>query len=413
MGNRDSVKTSILRNLPIFNGIADDDLQILAPVMMPVSFKAGDDVIREGEKGHSLYIIRKGSVEVIKGGGGGEEVSVGILPEGTFFGELSLFDDHPRSATVRAVEDTEFFNITRKDLVNCLDKNVELANKLYMNTIIEIFARFRTITNNFTFSQHHLRSKNRLIKEIDRDMLAASEVQNYFIEAQDDEEINRKNGILRHYLYLPSKAIGGDFISIINDPSGNICAIIADVEGHGISASLATGVLKSAFSFLAPEYGSSPELFMSKLNNHLCRELNKLYATCYYAYINVKEMKIIFAKAGHHHPLFWKDALKHFVELDFTGPVLGLIDGAQYESQTHDINPGDRIVFYTDGIVEQRDSQSRMYGPERLSEVIRQNLGCGGEYIINAVITDLHDYTGLASYDDDITMLYYEFGDIN
>ena len=409
MENKDIIKASILGNLPIFNGVAESDLQLFAPVMQTVSFRAGEDVIREGENGHSLYIIRKGSVEVLKSGGSGEEVSIGILPEGTFFGELSLFDDHPRSATVRTIEDTDFFKITRRDLLNCLDNHVEVANILLRNTIGEIFARFRRVTSNFTFSQHHLRSRNILIKEMDRDMQAASEVQNYFIEAEDDEDINRRCGILRDYLYLPTKAVGGDFISIINDPAGNICAIIADVEGHGISASLATGVLKSAFSYLAPQYGSRPELFMSKLNNHLCRVLNRLYATCYFAYIDVQKMQITFAKAGHHHPLYWRGDLNRFVEVEFTGTVLGLVEGAEYESRTHDLHPGDRIIFFTDGIVEQHDSQSRMYGPERLSAVIEKNLEKGGEYIINAVITDLNNFTGSTAYDDDITMLYYEF----
>jgi len=409
MENNNSIKTSVLGNLPIFNGLNENDLQIFAPVIQSVSFRAGEDVIREGENGHSLFIIRKGSVEVLKNGGSGDEVSNGILPEGTFFGELSLFDDHPRSATVRTIEDTDFFKITRKDLVHCLDNHVELANILLRNTIVEIFARFRRVTSNFTFSQHHLRSKNILLKEVDRDMQAASEVQNFFIEAEDDEEINRRCGIRRDYLYMPTKAIGGDFISIINDPPGNICAIIADVEGHGISASLATGVLKSAFSYLAPQYGREPEVFMSKLNNHLCRVLNRLYATCYFAYIDVEKMKITFAKAGHHHPLYWRGDLNRFVELEFTGPVLGLVEDAQYESQVHDLHPGDKIIFFTDGIVEQRDSQARMYGPDRLSSIIERNLDKAGEEIIHAVITDLNGFTGSTSYDDDITMLYYDF----
>lgn len=409
MDNKDSINTSILRNLPIFFGLHEEQLQILAPVLESVSFRAGEDVIREGERGNSLYIIRRGSVEIIKNSGSGGEVSIGILPEGTFFGELSLFDDHPRSATVRTIEDTDFLTIRQNDFFHCLENHVDLSNRLLRNTIVEIFSRFRSLTSNFTFSQDHLRSKNIIIKEIDRDMRAASEVQNYFIEAQDDEEINRRCGIIRNYLYLPSKAIGGDFISIINDPAGNICAIIADVEGHGISASLATGVLKSAFSFLAPQYGSTPEVFMAKLNDHLCRVLNRLYATCYFAYIDVEKMKIIFAKAGHHHPIYWRGDLNSFVEVEFTGPVLGLIEGAEYESQTYDLHPGDRIIFFTDGIVEQHDSQSRMYGPERLRSVIRNNLARGGGYIIQAVITDLNEFTGSTAYDDDITMLYYEF----
>lgn len=409
MADKLKAKMSVLKNLPIFSGLSADDLNIIAPVMKPVTFQAGEDVIREGETGHSLYIISRGSVEVIQTGGTGEEISLGILPQGTFFGELSLFDDHPRSATVRAVEDTEFFNITRKDLLNCLETHAELANILYRNTIMEIFSRFRRVTSSFTFSQHHLHSRDSMLREIDRDLRAASEVQNYFVKAEDDESINRNCGIIRHCIYLPSKAVGGDFISIINDSRGNICIIIADVEGHGISASLATGVLKSAFSFLAPEYGSQPEIFMSKLNSHLCRVLNSLYATCYYAYIDTGRRKISFAKAGHHHPFYWNSGQGSFIDLDFSGPVLGLIPGAGYESETYDINAGDKILFFTDGIVEQRIAGSQMYSPERLGEVFRSNMHMDGDRIISAVIADLCDFTSCDNFDDDITLLLYEF----
>ncbi len=408
MENRDIVKTSILKKLPIFSGLTEDNLRIIAPIMQPVSFKAGEDVIHEGERGHSLYIIHRGSVEVFQSGGG-EEVSLGILSEGNFFGELSLFDDHPRSATVRAVQDTDFFNLTRRDLIHCLENHIELANILLRNTIMEIFSRFRTVTCNFTFSQHHINDKNTILKEMDRDMRAASEVQNFFIRAEDDESINLKHGIVRHYTYLPSKAIGGDFMSIINDPAGNICAIIADVEGHGISASLATGVLKSAFSFLAPDYGRVPVDFMSRLNNHLFHVLNRLYATCYYAYIDVVNMKISFSKAGHYHPFFWQASTGAFVDLESSGSILGLIENAEYECRTFDINTGDKILFYTDGIIEQRNCSSEMYSPERLAGVFMKNIKRDGQSIMDAIIADLEKFTGITGYDDDITMLLYEF----
>ena len=409
MNIKDSSKTQILKRLPIFCGLTDSDLDIIAPVMKPVSFNAGEDVIREGDTDHSMYIISSGSVEVLKTGGTGDEVSLGILPAGTFFGELSLFDDHPRSATVRAAEDTDSFNITRRDMLHCLGNHAELANILYRNTIMEIFSRFRAVTSNFTFSQHHLRTKERIINEIDRDLRAASEVQNFFVMAEDDEAVNSRAGISRHYIYLPSKAIGGDFISIMNDPAENICIMIADVEGHGISASLATGALKSAFAFLVPQYGSDAELFLFHLNNHLCRVLKTLYATCYYAYIDTSKKKITFAKAGHHHPFFFKADTGSFAELDLNGSVIGLMPDALYGSSTFDINAGDKILFYTDGIVEQRNMKSEMYSPERLGDMFRKNIDVSGDHIISTLIADLCGFTGEESFDDDITMLLYEF----
>jgi len=406
-----SQKTSVLKKLPIFYGLSDGDLSLIAPILKLVSFKSGESVIHEGDEGDSLFIIRNGSVEVFKTNGDGEEVSLGVLPEGSFFGELSLFDDHPRSATVRTLEHTDFFTLSRSDLDGILDGNHEIENILFRNTIMETFSRFRNVITNFTFSQHHLRSKDEIINEINRDLKTATEIQEYFIRTEDDENINLKHGISRSFIYLPSKAIGGDFISTLNDAEGNICVIIADVEGHGISASLVTGVLKSAFSFLAPVYGNRPGLFMTHLNKHLCKMLNRLYATCYYAYINVKDNTVSFAKAGHHHPLFWRSAEKRFESIEVPGPLLGLLESAEYGTETYDLTPGDKILFFTDGIIEERGGDSEMFGIGRLENIFEYAIVENIQPLIDYLIVELNRYILKNTYEDDITILLYEFNE--
>jgi CRP-like cAMP-binding protein len=404
-------KVSVLKNLSIFSGLSDNELCLIAPIMKLVSYKKRDVVITEGDRGDSLFIIKCGAVEVFKTEGWGEEVSLGILPEGSYFGELSLFDDHPRSATVRAVEDTEFFYISRGDFLGILNKYNGIANVLYRNTIMETFSRFRKVITNFTFSQHDLKSSNETINEINRDLRTATEIQEYFIRAEDDVELNLIHGIKRSFLYLPSKAIGGDFISTINDSRGNVCAIIADVEGHGISASLVTGVLKSAFSFLAPVYGHMPDVFMSHLNSHLCGMLNRLYATCYYAYIDTTAATVSFAKAGHHHPLFWKNISRAFESIEVPGPLLGLVKDAVYGTVTFRINPGDKILFYTDGIIEERNEDDEMFGIERLKKCFMESIAGGIDPVTDYLMTELAMFVRKDTYEDDITLLLYEFNE--
>lgn len=409
MGIKPFQKASVLKNLPIFSGLTDDELCRIAPIMKLVSFKNGEVVITEGDEGDSLFIIKSGAVEVFKSEGTGEEISLGLLPEGSYFGEFSLFDDHPRSASVKAVGDTDFFSISRNDLLGTLAENLAIASVLYRNTIMETFSRFRKVTSNFTFSQHHLKSRDETIREINRDLRVATVIQEYFIRAEDDTGMNMKNGIKRSFLYLPSKAIGGDFISIINDSRGNTCAIIADVEGHGISASLVTGVLKSAFSFLAPEYGSTPDVFMLHLNRHLCKMLNRLYATCYYAYIDIEKNTVSFSRAGHHHPLFWRGYRKEFERFEVAGPLLGLMEDAEYGTVTFQIMPGDKILFYTDGIIEARNEDETMFGIRRLKECFRSAITESIEPVTDFLIGELGNFVKKDTYEDDITLLIYEF----
>lgn len=109
-----SVKETLAR-VELFSELDDDDLERLAKVTVTREFKAGDVIVREGELGVAFYIVGKGKVEVVKGLGSGNEQVLATMDEGDFFGEMALFDNEVRSASVRAVEDTECLVLTKWD----------------------------------------------------------------------------------------------------------------------------------------------------------------------------------------------------------------------------------------------------------------------------------------------------------
>jgi len=402
-------KISVLKNLPIFKDLNDKELTIITKILKIVTFEYGEIIINQGDKGDSLFIIMDGSIEIYRTSGDGNNISLGVYTEGFYFGELSLFDDQLRSATAKALEYTMLFTITKKDFMQLIAKHNRIKNILYRNTITETFNRYREVSENFTFSQNHLRTKNEVINEINRDLQTATEIQGYFIRTEDSDEINTRNGIKRSFLYLPTKAIGGDFISTTNDGHGNICVIIADVEGKGISASLVTGVLKSAFSFLVSDCGDKPDIFMSKLNNHLCDVLNRLYATCFYAYINITDNTISLSKAGHPNPLFWRSKEEIFEIIESKGQLLGLSKDAHYNTLTYDLNKGDKILFYTDGIQEETNNNSEMFGNDYFEEYFKNAIEKKVDSILDYLIQELNEFTQKEVYSDDITLLLYEF----
>ena len=100
-----------LVNVELFRDIDKNDLEMLAKIVVERQFKAGDVIVKEGEPGLAFYIIARGKAEVVKG----EQVLATLGPE-DFFGEMALFDDSPRSASVRAVEDTECLVMSKWDL---------------------------------------------------------------------------------------------------------------------------------------------------------------------------------------------------------------------------------------------------------------------------------------------------------
>lgn len=90
---------NILTDIPIFNGLSHDDLNIIIPLLKPESYKPKTRIINEGSHGTSMYVICSGRVKVTRTEATGEEISLGFLYAGSYFGELSLIDNLPARQT--------------------------------------------------------------------------------------------------------------------------------------------------------------------------------------------------------------------------------------------------------------------------------------------------------------------------
>jgi CRP-like cAMP-binding protein len=104
-----------LTNVEIFSELPRRDLTRLAEVTVVRRFGKGDVIVREGELGVAFYVVSSGVVEVVKSLGTPNEHVLATLKPGDFFGEMALFDNQVRSASVRAVEDTELLVLTKWD----------------------------------------------------------------------------------------------------------------------------------------------------------------------------------------------------------------------------------------------------------------------------------------------------------
>jgi len=116
-----------LAKVELFVDLERDDLSRLAKAAVTRDFKQGDVIVKENEVGVALYVIASGSVEVVKGLGTANEQVLGKLNAGTFFGEMSLFDNHVRSASVRAAADCQCIVITKWDFNAEMSQNSHIA----------------------------------------------------------------------------------------------------------------------------------------------------------------------------------------------------------------------------------------------------------------------------------------------
>jgi CRP/FNR family transcriptional regulator, cyclic AMP receptor protein len=120
-------RSDLLRSIPLFEGLAADDLQALATSVVPRHFKAGEMVFHQGDAGDQMYIVAEGHVNIHLPGDESRRVSLKDITRGEYFGELALFDDKPRSASALATTDALLLELSRETLSSYLERRPRAA----------------------------------------------------------------------------------------------------------------------------------------------------------------------------------------------------------------------------------------------------------------------------------------------
>ena len=130
-----------LRIIPMFSGVSTEILESIASLLIERRFPKHKTIVEEGAPGDYMYIISEGRVKVTKLSGDGREKILELLDVGDFFGEMSLFDDAPRSASVKAMSDVRIMALARNDFLRLLSSSPYLA----LSVIQELTRRLRQV----------------------------------------------------------------------------------------------------------------------------------------------------------------------------------------------------------------------------------------------------------------------------
>jgi len=141
---KSSEELEFISKVPLFEDMDEIEIEETARIMVREEFRTGDAVFDEGDVGDKMYVIVKGAVDIIKGAGRGTPGQILVtLRAGDYFGEMSLIDDAPRSASVMATEDSLLFSMDKKDLSLLLDNAPSIAAKIYKFFVITLNQRLR------------------------------------------------------------------------------------------------------------------------------------------------------------------------------------------------------------------------------------------------------------------------------
>jgi len=400
----------ILHKVPLLSNLDLQLLGSLTPLFEEEFFPSGAKILREGEFGDSMFIIASGLVNVTKFNEEGNEIQITQLPSGSYFGEVALIDNQPRSANINAAENTRVLTLRKSAFEKLLVDDKTFAINFYRNCLNETLTRMRETATNLTSSKTVLDQKSTRLEQLHADLSDAKTIQDYFINRdQFLSECITKHNIRQTHIYKPYLEVGGDFMNLKSFSGDKVGFIIADVMGHGISAALATGVLRSGFTIFSKEYGEEPILLMEKLNTHIYEIFTSLFATGYYALLDMTDSSVELCKGGHMHPLTWQASKGELMEINLPGPGLGIIPKAKFETMKIKVQKGDKMLFFTDGIIEQRNKEGEMFSHERLEELFVQFCREDNNSIVQSIYDEFNAFCDKSELQDDVTLFLLEF----
>ena len=219
------------------------------------------------------------------------------------------------------------------------------------------------------------------------------------------EELPTLTGYQIHTFNTPSRGVSGDFYEVVSRSNDTECALlVADVCGKGMAASLLAATLE-ALAAVPILDGLAPDEIFDRLNTLLeQRTPVERFATAVLAILDQASGLVTYASAGHNPCLLIRSS-GEVETLDRTGFPLGLIPGASYTAKRCQLDQGDTLVVYTDGITEATNPEDEEYGLERLTLVCLENRDKDVETLISAVAADLDDFAQGEAFADDRTLV--------
>ncbi len=207
----------------------------------------------------------------------------------------------------------------------------------------------------------------------------------------------------------PAKEVGGDFYDFFFIDSNRLALVIADVSGKGIPAALFMMRAKTAIRGLA-ESGETPSRILFRANNTLCEGNDaEMFVTVWLGIIDLSTGAMKCANAGHEYPVLMRAGGDYELYKDRHGLALAAMEDMPFKEYELQLNPGDRLFVYTDGIPEAIDEQVEQYGADRLVNVLNTVKGEPMETVLPIVRQNIADFVGAADQFDDITMLGFAY----
>ena len=253
-------------------------------------------------------------------------------------------------------------------------------------------------------SKEALKEVKKAKAELERDLGAAAEVQASLLPSK----MPQIPGYDIYAYYRSAKEVGGDYYDFFPLDAERLALVVADVSGKGVPGAMVMASTRTLLRVLGPMSGSCAET-LKQTNFHVARDVRRgMFVTAMLAVLTVETRQMTVCSAGHNPMVIYKERAQRCGILNPSGIALGFDKGPVFDrllkESTITLEPGDRVVLYTDGVVEAMNAKNEEYGEERFYQFVLTHARMTSKDFVRALVRDLDDHKGDAEQHDDITI---------
>jgi len=353
-----------------------------ALLMLPVSGEAGFEGVISRRDLFSRHLARKFAVELY----GNKPISI-LLEEQS----ISMTPDlDVNSALARLLSlDSEL----NHDSFPVLDNEICVGIVHVSELIMAISKGQASLLNNLEVLSARIREEIDKARQIQQDLLPPSS----FSFA----------GAVLDAVLINSSEISGDVYDYFEIDDKRLGVMVGDVSGHGVQSGMVATAAKAGLHLLLDRGVRTPSELLSGMNKAvLVTASNSLMMTAVIAVIDLENRKISYANAGHNYPYLYRAATNSVLKLDSTGGFpLGFEIESVYNEAEADFNCNDRLLLYTDGIMEACDKNGEEFGYDRLETYLQREFSGQPERVRRGLVGAVREFTGADDFEDDVTIL--------
>jgi serine phosphatase RsbU (regulator of sigma subunit) len=409
--------TSIFKS--IFRELDGNSLDTLRQVAEMKAYPAQHFLCHQGAVEHTFYIIVEGRVAITQDLEDGQERLLGVLGPREYFGELGLMDDTPRMANCVTITPVQVLEITEEVFDNVLQTSPPVAYTLMRHVLDMLRSNDRLAIADLTTKNEELSDAYRELQAAQEEIVEKERIEHELEIAADVQTTLMPDDLpdFADYRFAamiqPARQVGGDFYDAIALDENHVAFLLADVADKSVQAALFMAVARTLFMVESRLSLKPSEVALAVHRGVIdIAPSADIFVTAFYGVLERSTGTITYVVAGHERPLLVRPGAG-VIRLEGNGRFLGMIQELDLDEFTFVLQPGDRLVLFSDGVPDATDDSGAQYGYDRLIKILETNQYLPAQGLVDTITLDVDSWRGTSQAFDDLTLLILESIDQN